>query len=168
MICPVPSTMIRSPPLTCVDYESLLPLPLAEAQRRTGVRPADEVHHYGIPAKGALLEEIGESKHRFIGAWARKFDRFREGIDGLVGVADVIGRVVTAFFEIHLHRWGLALEAAMYAGLGHLWLSAGGSFAMPEDLEGKAVTMLGFLAVLSVRSGMLVWKLMYGDERSRL
>ncbi len=46
----------EAPPLTCVDYESMLPLPLKQAQRLLGVRPAAQVHSYGIPAKGWLLQ----------------------------------------------------------------------------------------------------------------
>ena len=80
-------------------------------------------------------------------------------------VADVVCRIVTVFFEIHLHRFGMALEVALYAVLSQVWLGAGGTFALPDDMEGKAVTMLGFLAVFSVRAGMLVWKLMYGEEQ---
>ncbi len=47
-----------TPSLACVDYEALLPLPLAEARRQIGVPELDEVHPGGIPRKGGLLHEI--------------------------------------------------------------------------------------------------------------
>ncbi len=48
----------ETPPLACVDYESLLPRPLAEARREVRVRALGEVHPDGIPEKGWLLERI--------------------------------------------------------------------------------------------------------------
>ena len=44
--------------LTCVDYESLLPLPLQEARDRIGVPSMESVHPDGIPAKGWLLDRV--------------------------------------------------------------------------------------------------------------
>ena len=48
----------QTPPLACVDYEALLPRPLAEARRAIGVRDLDAVHPHGIPEKGWLLDRI--------------------------------------------------------------------------------------------------------------
>ena len=48
----------QTPPLACVDYESLLPRPLAEARLAIGVRTQQEAHPRGIPEKGWLLERV--------------------------------------------------------------------------------------------------------------
>ena len=48
----------QTPSLACVDYEALLPKPLARARREIGVRTAREAHVGGIPEKGWLLERI--------------------------------------------------------------------------------------------------------------
>jgi ubiquinone biosynthesis protein COQ4 len=48
----------ETPSLACVDYEALLPKPLAEARRDIGVRTLQEVHPDGIPEKGWLLDRI--------------------------------------------------------------------------------------------------------------
>ncbi len=47
-----------TPRLSCVDYEALLPLPLAEARARIGVPPLPQVHPHGIPGKGWLLDRV--------------------------------------------------------------------------------------------------------------
>ena len=47
-----------TPSLACVDYEALLPLPIAEAQRRIGVASFEEAHPGGVPAKGWLLDRV--------------------------------------------------------------------------------------------------------------
>lgn len=48
----------ETPSLACVDYEALLPKPLPEARREIGVRPLEEVHPDGIPAKGWFLDRM--------------------------------------------------------------------------------------------------------------
>lgn len=48
----------ETPSLACVDYEALLPRPLTEARRAIGVRPLQEAHPKGIPAKGWVLERV--------------------------------------------------------------------------------------------------------------
>ncbi len=48
----------RPPNLACVDYEAMLPLPLAEARRRIGLRPSEEVHPEGLPEAGRLLRRL--------------------------------------------------------------------------------------------------------------
>ena len=48
----------QTPSLACVDYEALLPMPLAEARRDIGVRTIQEAHPNGIPEKGWLLDRI--------------------------------------------------------------------------------------------------------------
>lgn len=48
----------QTPNLGCVDYEALLPLPLAEARRHIGMKAVGDVHKRGIPAKGTLLDRI--------------------------------------------------------------------------------------------------------------
>ncbi len=48
----------QTPSLACVDYEALLPMPLAEARRDIGVRTLQEAHPNGIPAKGWLLDRV--------------------------------------------------------------------------------------------------------------
>ena len=48
----------QTPSLACVDYEALLPKPLAEARREIGVRTLEEAHPNGIPEKGWLLGRI--------------------------------------------------------------------------------------------------------------
>jgi ubiquinone biosynthesis protein COQ4 len=48
----------ETPSLACVDYEALLPKPLAEARYAIGVRPLEEAHPNGIPGKGWLLDRI--------------------------------------------------------------------------------------------------------------
>lgn len=47
-----------TPPLSCIDYEALLPLPLAEARERIGVASFASTHPHGIPEKGWLLERV--------------------------------------------------------------------------------------------------------------
>lgn len=47
-----------TPPLTCVDYESLLSRPLAEVRHEVGVQLIEEAHPNQIPEKGWLLEQI--------------------------------------------------------------------------------------------------------------
>jgi ubiquinone biosynthesis protein COQ4 len=48
----------ETPPLACVDYEALLPRPLAEARREIGVKTLHEAHPKGIPEKGWLLDRL--------------------------------------------------------------------------------------------------------------
>lgn len=48
----------QTPSLACVDYEALLPKPLAEARSDIGVRSLQEAHPKGIPEKGWLLARI--------------------------------------------------------------------------------------------------------------
>jgi ubiquinone biosynthesis protein COQ4 len=48
----------QTPSLACVDYEALLPKPLAEARSDIGVRTLQEAHPNGIPEKGWLLDRI--------------------------------------------------------------------------------------------------------------
>jgi ubiquinone biosynthesis protein COQ4 len=48
----------RTPSLGCVDYEAILPLPLAEARRAIGVPTMQEAHPRGIPEKGWLLDRV--------------------------------------------------------------------------------------------------------------
>jgi ubiquinone biosynthesis protein COQ4 len=48
----------QTPPLACVDYEALFPLPLEEARRRIGVPPLATAHPRGFPAKGRWLDRI--------------------------------------------------------------------------------------------------------------
>ncbi len=48
----------RTPPLACVDYEAILPMPLEEARRAMGIAPMDEMHPGGVPGKGAVLEQL--------------------------------------------------------------------------------------------------------------
>jgi len=47
-----------TPSLAAVDYEALLPLPLAEVRRKIGVRAPAEVFPAGIPEKGWLLARV--------------------------------------------------------------------------------------------------------------
>ena len=47
-----------TPSLACVDYEALLPLPLAEARQAMGVRPVEDAHTRGLPEKGWLLDRV--------------------------------------------------------------------------------------------------------------
>lgn len=47
-----------TPSLACVDYEALLPLPLAEARRAIGVASLQDAHPDGIPDKGWLLDRV--------------------------------------------------------------------------------------------------------------
>ena len=48
----------QTPSLACVDYEALLPKPLAEARRAIGVPTFEEAHPHGVPAKGWLLDRF--------------------------------------------------------------------------------------------------------------
>jgi len=48
----------QTPSLACVDYEALLPKPLAEARSSIGVRTLQEAHPNGIPQKGWLLDRL--------------------------------------------------------------------------------------------------------------
>jgi ubiquinone biosynthesis protein COQ4 len=47
-----------TPSLACVDFESLLPLPLAEARRRIGGPTLEEAHDRGLPAPGRRLLKV--------------------------------------------------------------------------------------------------------------
>jgi len=47
-----------TPSLACVDYEALLPEPLAEVRRKIGVPSMQAAHPYGIPGKGWLLDRV--------------------------------------------------------------------------------------------------------------
>lgn len=47
-----------TPNLACVDYETLLPLPLEEARRRIGVASHADAHPCGLPEKGWLLDRV--------------------------------------------------------------------------------------------------------------
>lgn len=47
-----------TPSLACVDYEELLPKPLAEARREIGVKTQQEAHPHGVPQKGWLLDRV--------------------------------------------------------------------------------------------------------------
>lgn len=133
---------------------------LAERQQSVAtLRRVEAVVHYGwVAARVAAYIVLAVLSYRS-SLWMQFFTG--------VLVADVMCRVFTVFFEIRLHRFGMALEVALYAALSQAWLGAGGTFSLPDDVEGRAVTMLGFLAVFSMRAAMLVWKLMYGDDRSR-
>ncbi|MBW2386456.1 MAG: hypothetical protein JRG92_22740, partial [Deltaproteobacteria bacterium] len=44
-----------TPSLFCVDYEAVLPLPLAEVRRQIGIPSFEEIHWRGIPSKGRML-----------------------------------------------------------------------------------------------------------------
>ena len=48
----------NTPNLACVDYESLLALPLAEVRRAIGVPSIAQAHPEGIPDKGWLLDRV--------------------------------------------------------------------------------------------------------------
>ncbi len=48
----------EAPSLACVDYEAMLPKPLAEVRREIGIRPVAEALPAGAPAKGWLLERV--------------------------------------------------------------------------------------------------------------
>jgi len=48
----------ETPSLACVDYEALLPQPLAEARREIGVQSLREAHPKGIPEKGWILDRV--------------------------------------------------------------------------------------------------------------
>ena len=48
----------ETPSLGCVDYEILLPLPLAEARREIGVPTFEDAHPGGVPEKGWLLDRV--------------------------------------------------------------------------------------------------------------
>jgi ubiquinone biosynthesis protein COQ4 len=48
----------ETPSLACIDYEALLPKPLAEVRSEIGVRTLQEAHPDGIPDKGWLLDRI--------------------------------------------------------------------------------------------------------------
>lgn len=48
----------ETPSLACVDYEALLPRPIAEARHEIGVRALEEAHPRGIPEKGWLLDRV--------------------------------------------------------------------------------------------------------------
>jgi ubiquinone biosynthesis protein COQ4 len=47
-----------TPSLACVDYEGLLPRPLAEVRREIGVPGMQSAHSEGIPTKGWLLDRV--------------------------------------------------------------------------------------------------------------
>jgi ubiquinone biosynthesis protein COQ4 len=47
-----------TPSLACIDYEALLPLPLAEVRRAIGVPLFAEAHPRGVPEKGWLLDRV--------------------------------------------------------------------------------------------------------------
>lgn len=47
-----------TPPLSCVEYEAMLELPMEEARRRMGVAPLEEVHPNGFPGCGRTLEKL--------------------------------------------------------------------------------------------------------------
>lgn len=47
-----------TPSLACVDYEEMLPLPLADVRRKIGVPALEEAHRNGIPAAGRLLRRL--------------------------------------------------------------------------------------------------------------
>jgi ubiquinone biosynthesis protein COQ4 len=47
-----------TPSLACVDYETLLGLPLAEARGELGVASIEDAHPDGIPEKGWVLDRV--------------------------------------------------------------------------------------------------------------
>ena len=47
-----------TPPLSCLDWESIFPLPIEEARRQAGVRSLDEVHPDGFPSRGRKLTQL--------------------------------------------------------------------------------------------------------------
>ena len=48
----------QTPPLMCVDYEALLPKPLAEARREIGIPSLTEIHPDGFPTRGRKLRDM--------------------------------------------------------------------------------------------------------------
>ena len=48
----------ETPQLACVDYEALLPQPLAVARRAIGVPRFEDAHPRGIPEKGWVLDRV--------------------------------------------------------------------------------------------------------------
>ena len=47
-----------TPPLSCLDWESIFPLPVDEARRRAGVCNLAEIHPNGFPAPGKKLVRL--------------------------------------------------------------------------------------------------------------
>jgi ubiquinone biosynthesis protein COQ4 len=47
-----------TPPLSCLDWESIFPLPIDEARRRAGVCNLAEIHPNGFPASGRKLVRL--------------------------------------------------------------------------------------------------------------
>ncbi len=47
-----------TPPLACVDYEAVLPLPLDQARARIGAASFEQAHPHGRPAKGKWLRRL--------------------------------------------------------------------------------------------------------------
>jgi ubiquinone biosynthesis protein Coq4 len=48
----------ETPSLACVDYEALLPRPLAEARGEIGIATLRDAHPHGVPEKGWLLDRL--------------------------------------------------------------------------------------------------------------
>jgi ubiquinone biosynthesis protein Coq4 len=48
----------QTPNLACVDYESMLPLPLAEVRHKIGVPAPEQAHPQGLPSPGRTLRRI--------------------------------------------------------------------------------------------------------------
>jgi ubiquinone biosynthesis protein COQ4 len=48
----------NTPPLDCVDYASMLPMPLEEARREIGVPSLESAHREGLPTAGGWLRHL--------------------------------------------------------------------------------------------------------------
>ncbi len=57
-----------TPSLACVDYEALLPRPLAEARREIGIATLRDAHPHGVPEKGWLLDRLERPVQGLAGA----------------------------------------------------------------------------------------------------
>jgi hypothetical protein len=79
-----------------------------------------------------------------------------------VFVADVALRVMDALEELRHDRFALLAEVLVLGAMWHLWSSLGGG-ALPADLEGRALAMLGFLLAFALRLGVFVHRLLHGD-----
>ena len=79
-----------------------------------------------------------------------------------VFVSDAALRTAIGLVQFRERPAQLIVEIALFVAVGHFWLGAGGSL-LPADTEGRAIAMLGFMGVFSLRGSVFVWKLMHGD-----
>lgn len=83
--------------------------------------------------------------------------------DAMTGVllAAVVTWAIAAVWDVRFHSRPVLAESLCYAAFLVVWFQQGGTF-FSTDMEQRALTMLGFLGMFSVKISHFVWRLTHG------